>query len=196
LRQFIGGLLAFAPNIVACIPCSVSVTGEKMPRGIPAGTGTGAPCRIALAAVLGLALLAAACQSGQSIGQAGGASVGGTGYLDRIRTSNGLKPLAADPQLEHAALQQAAYMARSGRMEHTTGRGRDFASRMDDNGIAGPAAENIAHGRMDFDKLFSMWMNSQGHRRNMLDPRFNRFGLAYAGEPGGDRRYWALVLAK
>jgi uncharacterized protein YkwD len=40
-----------------------------------------------------------------------------------------------------------------------------------------------------------MWMNSSGHRRNMLDPRFRRFGLASASASGSPERYWALVLA-
>ena len=63
------------------------------------------------------------------------------------------------------------------------------------NDIAGPAAENVAYGAMTPQKLFSMWMNSSGHRRNMLDPRFGRYGLASADD-GQGRRYWALVLAK
>ncbi|MBA3448448.1 MAG: CAP domain-containing protein [Pseudaminobacter sp.] len=142
------------------------------------------------------ALLAlAACQTKLPVGQSAGASASGAAYLKQIRTSNGLTPLVSDPQLEKAALQQAGYMAGSGRMAHTTGRGKDFSTRMSGNGVAGPAAENIAHGGMGLEKLFSMWMNSQGHRRNMLDPRFHRFGLAYAGAANG-RKYWALVVGK
>jgi uncharacterized protein YkwD len=38
-------------------------------------------------------------------------------------------------------------------------------------------------------------MASPGHRRNMLDPRFSRYGLAHAGD-GNGQRYWALVLAR
>ena len=58
------------------------------------------------------------------------------------------------------------------------------------------AAENVAFGDIDVDELFLRWMNSSGHRRNMLDPRFTRYGLAYVREGNGsNRRYWALVLA-
>jgi uncharacterized protein YkwD len=146
-------------------------------------------------AALCASLALAACQTGGSGGDSGGASTSGVSYLTELRTAHGLPPLAYDARLERAALQQAAYMARSGRMEHTTGWGKDFGRRMKKNGVDAPAAENIAQGRMDMDKLFSMWMNSSGHRRNMLDPRFNRFGLAYAGEADG-RKYWALVVGK
>ncbi|MER2536139.1 MAG: CAP domain-containing protein [Rhizobiaceae bacterium] len=147
----------------------------------------------ALLAVLPLA----ACQGVLSPHDARtkGESVSGAAYLSRIRSEHGLPALAADSGLETAAAQQAGYMAGAGRMSHTTGWRRDFATRMDRNRIAGPAAENVAHGRMDLDRLFDMWMNSAGHRRNMLDPRFGKFGLASATAADGDR-YWALVLAK
>ena len=84
-------------------------------------------------------------------------------------------------------------MAVSGRMEHTAMRGRDFVSRMREAGIEPPAAENLAWGRMDLDRLFATWMNSPPHRKNMLDPRFTRFGLAYASD-GNGARYWSLNL--
>ena len=62
---------------------------------------------------------------------------------------------------------------------------------------AGAAAENIAEGRMDLARLFDMWMKSPPHRRNMLDARFTRFGLAYVSDgKNADWRYWALVLGK
>jgi uncharacterized protein YkwD len=148
---------------------------------------------------IGLATLVAlaACGTMLPAGQGAGVSASATSTLAGIRASAGLGPLVADPQLEQAALQQAGYMARGGRMAHTTGWGKDFAARVKDNGIAGAAAENIARGRFDQQKLFDMWMHSAGHRRNMLDPRFTRFGLAYVRD-GRDSaiRYWALVLGK
>jgi uncharacterized protein YkwD len=142
------------------------------------------------------ALPLAACQSTRSNGGGAGASASGASYLAKIRASNNLPGLSADSTLERAAIEQAGYMAGSGRMDHTTGWGKDFAARMKDNGIGGAAAENIAVGDIELEELFSRWMNSSGHRRNMLDPRFTRFGLAYAREGNGsNRRYWALVLA-
>jgi uncharacterized protein YkwD len=153
--------------------------------------------RLAISALAASILLAlAACQSTGPIGSAVGASSAGAPYLADIRSDNGLGPLTPDARLEQAAKQQAAYMARSGKMAHNTGWGRGFASRMDKNGVDGAAAENVAPGRMEPEKLFSMWMNSAGHRRNMLDPRFTRFGLASAAAGGSGERYWALVLGR
>lgn len=142
-----------------------------------------------------LMLSLTACQSVMDIGEGAADGKSGEAHLAAIRSARGLPPLRSDRVLERAALQQAGYMAKTGRMEHTTGWGKDFAARMKDNGIDGAAAENIAHGRMEPAELFSRWMNSDGHRRNMLDPRFSRFGLAYVREAKAPhRRYWALVL--
>ena len=99
--------------------------------------------------------------------------------------------MVPDATLEQAARQQAGYMAATGKMKHTTGWGRDFSSRMRSNGVRGAAAENVAQGRMDMPKLFDMWMNSAGHRRNMLDPAFGRYGLASStGKDGSLMRAW------
>lgn len=155
------------------------------------------------AAFAGFALLAlSACQSVLDLGLGGSAgkavieAKSGTEALTKIRSSHGLPPLRSDPRLERAAREQATYMAKTDRMQHTTRRGRDFASRVRDNGIDGAAAENIAHGRFDPGELFTAWMSSSGHRKNMLDPRFSKFGLASVEEADGSGRYWALVLAE
>lgn len=143
-----------------------------------------------------LALLAVAGCQGMKGGAAGvGASASGEMYLTSIRTDHGLPPLSPDRKLEKAAAQQAGYMARASSMNHSTGWRKDFATRMKENGVEGAAAENVAHGAMSTEKLFQMWMDSQGHRRNMLDPRFARYGLASA-EDGQGRKYWALVLGR
>ena len=154
----------------------------------------------AVSALFGM-LLVAGCQSsvfsmvGGTGGEGTGVSASGATYLATIRSEHGLPVLAADEKLEKAAAQQAGYMARASEMEHRTGWRKDFATRMRNNGIEGAAAENVAHGTMDPEKLFSTWMASKGHRRNMLDPRFAHYGLASA-EDGQGRKYWALVLGR
>lgn len=143
-----------------------------------------------------LVTLLSACMSARDIGDAGVERQAGRVHLAEIRSANDLPPLRPDRALERAALEQARLMAQSGRMEHKTGWRRDFATRMARNGIEGPAAENLAYGRMATERLFAMWLASPGHRRNMLDERYGRFGLAYASAASGGERYWALVLAR
>lgn len=156
--------------------------------------------RRALLTTAGFAALAgiAACSTvTMPTGEGAGVSSSATATLAGLRAAAGLPALTPDRQLEQAALQQAGYMASRERMSHTTGWGKDFASRMRDNEVHGTAAENIAAGRFDQKKLFDIWMHSDGHRRNMLDPDFSRFGLAYMRD-GRDPslRYWALVLGR
>ena len=149
---------------------------------------------LALSAPLALA----ACQTGdwwpREVSAAGVSAAAGA-HVREIRAGGDLPALSPDDRLEKAAIRQAAYMARSGRMEHTTGPGLDFVARMKRDGVAAPAAENLAHGRMEMERLFSMWMASPGHRANMLDPRFSRYGLAHASD-GNGQRYWAMVLGR
>ncbi len=145
---------------------------------------------------LALAMTIAGCGS-MSVGSGTGRSSAAVGYVAEVRAEGGLPSLKPDAQLEKAALQQARYMASSAKMNHTTGLGTDFTTRMAKGRIAGPAAENIAAGRFDTRKVVEVWKDSPPHRRNMLDPRMTRFGLAYAtSDRDPDVRYWAMVLAK
>jgi hypothetical protein len=60
---------------------------------------------------------------------------------------------------------------------------------------AGRAAENIAYGYTSFDKTLGQWIDSSGHRRNLLLPKATRVGIASARNASGKRTYWAMVIA-
>jgi uncharacterized protein YkwD len=138
----------------------------------------------------------AGCMSRGPAGESVRMSRDGTPLFAGIRNAASLGAIRADRELETAAIVQAAYMAQSGRMAHDTGIGRSFQTRMGKVKTNGAAAENLARGRMDLARVMDIWMNSPGHRRNMLDPRFSRFGLGYVTDPRDAlQRYWAMVLA-
>lgn len=152
--------------------------------------------RLMIAASMFLPFVVAGCQTPVMLSIPGEArSESASDILRRLRKSEGMPALAADAQLEKAAGEQARLMAARQRMQHKTGHGDDFLSRVRRNGVDGVAAENIARGNFDMERLFLAWMNSRGHRRNILDERFTRFGLASAQDKTGER-YWALVLAR
>ncbi|HEV7253300.1 MAG TPA: CAP domain-containing protein [Mesorhizobium sp.] len=132
--------------------------------------------------------------SGGSVSGAGVHSAEATSQLAAFRRAQGLGPLSRDRALDQAALTQARLMAGSSSMAHTTGIGRSFSARMRNVGV-GTAAENIARGQDSVGEVLVTWENSPPHRRNMLDPRFEKFGLASATDGEGER-YWALVLGK
>jgi uncharacterized protein YkwD len=146
---------------------------------------------VALAAALALTGCGTAVHE---VGPGAGVSNSARSAIAELRRENGVSPLKPDTGLEKAALRQAGYMARSGEMEHTTGLGRDFVSRMKKDKIHGLRAENIAYGTFGTSKVLDVWMHSPPHRKNMLDARIRRFGLAYVSD-GNGRRYWAMVMA-
>ena len=112
--------------------------------------------------------------------------------VNAIRAAHGVPPLKLHPQLQAATNQQSVVMAKTGKMAHTAARGYDFSSRLKMVGYRGAAAENIARGQKSLRSVLSGWMNSRGHRRNMLNPRMRYFGLAVV--QGKGRNYWAMVL--
>lgn len=77
-------------------------------------------------------------------------------------------------------------------MSHKIGWRNSFSARMKRVGYRRLAAENIAYGQASLDRVLKAWMNSRGHRRNMLHPRMRYFGLAYSERKG--LKYWTMVL--
>ena len=54
------------------------------------------------------------------------------------------------------------------------------------------AAENIAYGYADFASTLKQWINSAGHRANLLLHGAKWIGVAHA--QNGHRIYWAMVI--
>ena len=69
-----------------------------------------------------------------------------------------------------------------------------FNSRVGPAG-AGRAAENIAYGYDGFPKTLDQWINSSGHRKNLLLPGATRVGVASVKSAKTGRMYWAMVIA-
>jgi uncharacterized protein YkwD len=111
-------------------------------------------------------------------------------YLNTYRAKAGLPPLAPDAHLAAAAAAQCAIMIAHGRIGHSFGLGTSFSQRMQEAGVApGYHAENVACGQRGVAEVMQAWMDSRGHRRNMLDPQMSMFGIAFKSG------YWALDLA-
>ena len=105
-------------------------------------------------------------------------------------------PLEADPGLQRAAQAHALDMLERGYTGHVGPDGRDVGERVAilDRRFVGGTGENIAeHGGIAIDqlagqigplatKLVDGWLDSPGHRQNLLDPAYDRFGLAAAGQ--------------
>jgi uncharacterized protein YkwD len=107
--------------------------------------------------------------------------------LNTFRAANGRSALRSDPGLTGLARQHAEDMARRENLDH--------AGFMERRGPAGARAENVAYGCADSACTMRQWINSPGHRANMLKANVGSYGLASAVSKSG-RRYWALELGE
>ncbi len=112
--------------------------------------------------------------------------------VSALRARNGLtRPLGHSAALQAAAQAHADDMARTGNFGHTGSGGSTLNSRTRAaNYNACFVAENIAYGQATTQQVFSDWMNSNGHRRNILAPQATQFGFANNGG------YYVLVLGR
>lgn len=110
------------------------------------------------------------------------------------RAAQGLPPLRLDPAVQQAAQAHAHAMAASGRMAHVgVGDGSPW-SRLEEAGYDySDAAENVAAWQPDVASVMSAWMNSPGHRINILGP-YRDCGMALAYSNDG-RAYWCALFA-
>jgi hypothetical protein len=99
---------------------------------------------------------------------------------NRERKRGGLGPLAISPSLEACAQDHARDMAARGYFSHTTPEGRRFWERAEAAGYLGqPRAENIHQGRRTATEIMRSWMNSPGHKANILLADANEIGIGY-----------------
>jgi uncharacterized protein YkwD len=109
------------------------------------------------------------------------------------RTSRGLAPLSLAGELQSAARGYAAAMAGGGFFSHDGPDGSTPQSRIERAGYGGWsfAAENIAAGQGSPDSVMASWMNSEGHRKNLLDPRAREIGIGHVYKAGTQYgHYW------
>jgi uncharacterized protein YkwD len=97
------------------------------------------------------------------------------------RRAAGCKALVSDARLTAAAQQHAEDMASEGYFSHTAEDGRTFDARIRDSGYRSPGGENIARGQRSAAEVVGDWMDSAGHRRNILDCTFRTIGVGISG---------------
>lgn len=102
------------------------------------------------------------------------------------RQQAGCKALVRDTRIDTAAQGHAEWMARTGTFSHTGANGSSFVDRLKAAGYPTPGGENIAYGQADAKAVVTAWMNSAGHRANILNCRFTTIGVGVAGT----RNYW------
>lgn len=97
------------------------------------------------------------------------------------RSEFDLATLKTNPQLEQAAKLKAEDMARRGYFAHQSPEGRDFTYFLNQVGYDYEyAGENLAINFEDSSEVVNAWMQSPGHRENILKGRYTEMGVATA----------------
>lgn len=112
------------------------------------------------------------------------------------RAAKSLPPLTADPRLTEAAQAHACDSAAHNRLGHTGSDGSTLADRARRAGYAyREIAENVAQGYPGPASVIRGWMESPGHRRNILMRNVQDIGLGLATGSTGDL-HWVLMLGR
>ena len=109
------------------------------------------------------------------------------------RAKEGLAALTFDEQMGNAALVRAKETEQS--FSHTRPDGRSFSTALTDAGVTyRSAGENIAYGQKTPQQVVEGWMNSPGHRANIMNSGFTRIGVGYYQNSAGVN-YWTQLFA-
>ena len=113
------------------------------------------------------------------------------------RANAGLPALAENPQLNTAARLKVQDMFARQYFEHVSPTGGNISTLLDGVGYQFIAVgENLALGNYENDQaLVQAWMDSPGHRANILNSRFGEIGVAAAQGTFEGRKTWLAVQA-
>ncbi|RJQ74674.1 CAP domain-containing protein [Pseudonocardiaceae bacterium YIM PH 21723] len=101
--------------------------------------------------------------------------------VNQARSENGCSALTIDDRLQKAAQAHSDDMAARGFFDHTNPDGQQPWDRTKAAGYSGRTiGENIAKGQRSADQVFQGWMNSEGHRKNILNCSYKKTGLGLA----------------
>lgn len=107
------------------------------------------------------------------------------------RAKYGLSALTVDAKVQQAALVRAKESAQS--FSHTRPNGSSFSTALTEAGVSyRRAGENIAYGQRTPQQVMNAWMNSSGHRANILNEDFTTIGVGYTVING--TAYWAQLF--
>lgn len=107
------------------------------------------------------------------------------------RAKNGLAALKVDAALSKVAREKSLDMNKNGYFSHTSPTYGSPFDMMKQFGISYQyAGENIAMGQSTPEEVVQAWMNSEGHRKNILSANFNYIGVSYVEEGN----YWTQMF--
>lgn len=114
---------------------------------------------------------------------------------NEFRLENGLGPLAENDSLDTAAMIRAKEAAAL--RSHTRPNGEPYYTAVSSEIVISAQqyiGENLAGGSYTSDTVVSAWIQSEGHRENLLDPLFTQIGVGYYVSDNGTI-YWCQLFA-
>jgi uncharacterized protein YkwD len=112
--------------------------------------------------------------------------------VNEARVDAGCGALTADPALAAVARAHSADMRDRDYFSHTSPEGLSPFDRAEQAGIDYSRAENIAFGQADATAVMEAWLESPGHRANILDCELTKLGVGVAEGPGGP--WWTQLF--
>ena len=136
--------------------------------------------------------------SGTPATSSSGAAAEVVSITNDARARSGLRALAVSARLTEAARLHAEQMASYQQLAHTISGARypTMQSRLEAVGyVYAGAAENVAWNQRGAQEVMSTWLNSSGHRANIMDPNLTEIGVAVARSAKGEP-YWVQVFGR
>ena len=111
--------------------------------------------------------------------------------VNEIRVQNGLKPLTANWELSRVARYKSQDMRDQGYFSHTSPTYGTPCQMIKSFGLSfRTVGENIAKGYATPQAVVNGWMNSSGHRANILNASYTQIGVGYVGQG----HYWTQMF--
>ena len=111
--------------------------------------------------------------------------------VNEIRVENGLKPLTTNWELSRVARYKSEDMSAKKYFSHTSPTyGTPFQMIKAFGLTSRSAGENLAYGYKTPAAVVEGWMNSSGHRANILNPSYTQIGVGYCA----NGNYWTQMF--
>jgi uncharacterized YkwD family protein len=116
--------------------------------------------------------------------------------VNNERSKNGLQPLTLSQKLTSIANVKAADMRDRNYFDHTSPTYGSPFEMLQHFGVTYTAAgENIAAGQKNAEAVMRDWLNSSGHRANILNKEYKELGVGYVSG-GSYGTYWVQLFTK
>lgn len=113
--------------------------------------------------------------------------------VNQERAAVGVSPLVSDPELNKAAALRAQEIVQ--KFDHTRPNGTDCFTALNEAGISYmTAGENIAAGQSSAKGVMNSWMNSSGHKANILNSNYTKIGVGLCKTNSGYGYYWVQMF--